>query len=100
MAKAIDTGAYFKANLNEVAKEFPELVANVRGKGLLIGYDVPREDNDNKSRALIMSEMKKRGVNVPMAGVKTIRCRPCLSFEKHHADVYTEILRETLKSLS
>lgn len=37
---ANESGAYFKSQLEELALSYPEMIANVRGRGLCLAFDV------------------------------------------------------------
>jgi putrescine aminotransferase len=43
-AQALNTGAHFLAGLDTMAREFPQLISEVRGIGLMIGIDTPSTD--------------------------------------------------------
>ena len=66
------SGAYFKSQLEELAKVYPEMMANVRGRGLCLAYDI----RDLETRTKMIAQLKLNGVNSPVCGVSTIRASP------------------------
>lgn len=87
------SGAYFKSQLEELAKVYPEMMANVRGRGLCLAYDI----RDLETRTKMIAQLKLNGINSPVCGVSTIRARPCLYFTPAHTDVYIDRLEKTIK---
>jgi 4-aminobutyrate aminotransferase/(S)-3-amino-2-methylpropionate transaminase len=87
------SGAYFKSQLEEIACQYPEMMANVRGRGLCLAYDI----RDLETRTKMIHQLKLNGVNSPVCGVSTIRARPCLYWTPAHTDVYISILEKTIK---
>ena len=69
MENAVSTGAYFSDQLTKVSEESPDWVTNVRGRGLCLAFDVDFDAGTDVSRAKLVGEMKKRGVNVPYCGL-------------------------------
>ena len=96
MANANIVGKYFIDNLSKVSKDFPEWVTNVRGRGLCLAFDLPNDDIYGTKRNVLVSQLKTRGVNVPVCGTSTVRARPCLYFKEKHVDIYIDILREAI----
>jgi len=92
-------GAYFKDELTKVSQESPDWITNVRGRGLCLAYDVDFDAGNDTTRARLVAELKKRGINVPYCGLNTIRARPCLYFERKHVDIYCRVLRESIAHL-
>ena len=50
MQNAVETGAYFTEQLTEVGEESPEWVANVRGRGLCLAFDVDEGSGTDVNR--------------------------------------------------
>jgi 4-aminobutyrate aminotransferase/(S)-3-amino-2-methylpropionate transaminase len=74
----------------ELVKVSPK-VANVRGQGAFIAFDL--DDRD-----AFLTDMRQRGVNMGGCGEKTVRLRPMLTFQKHHADILLDTMRSCLNS--
>ena len=83
----------------EVSKDYPHWVSNVRGRGLCLAFDVPNDDCYGTNRNILVAELKKRGINVPVCGAYTVRARPCLYFNEKHTNVYIDIMRETIQDI-
>ncbi|MEP6951247.1 MAG: aminotransferase class III-fold pyridoxal phosphate-dependent enzyme [Ginsengibacter sp.] len=75
-------------------KKIPEL-KNVRGKGLMIGFDVPPEIKDLKKNLLM-----KHHVFTGEAKPNVIRLLPSLALTKSDADKFLNILHEEIASLT
>lgn len=88
------TGNYLYANLERLAKQYPEHFQNLRGKGqgTFIAWDSPKRDE-------ILVKAKSVGVNIGGSGLNAVRLRPMLVFQKHHADILLESLEKVIKML-
>ena len=75
-------------------KKMPEL-KNVRGKGLMIGFDVPPELKDLKKNLLT-----KHHIFTGEAKPNVIRLLPSLALTKTDADKFLEALREEIAALA
>ena len=91
---AARVGAIVKEGLEVLATEC-EIVSNVRGKGLLVAFDLP--DGDVRSRAV--RECWDRGLAVLSCGPRSIRLRPPLVFSEAQAAQVLSTLREVVDSL-
>jgi acetylornithine/N-succinyldiaminopimelate aminotransferase len=89
MNNAKATGDYL---ISEI-KKIPEL-KNVRGKGLMIGFDVPAELKDLKKNMLA-----KHHIFTGEAKPNVIRLLPSLALTKDDADKFLYALREEVASL-
>ena len=79
--------------LSEI-KKIPQL-QNARGKGLMIGFDVPEELKDLRSHLLNRHKIFT-GTSKP----NVIRLLPSLALSKNNADDFLEALREEVSVLS
>ena len=91
---AAETGEYVKGKLNDLSKKHPQFVSNVRGKGTYLAFDVETTDLRNS----LISHLKAQGVNQGGCGVRTMRLRPTLYFEKKHADIYIDALDKAIEA--
>lgn len=92
VANADVTGKYLKEGLQELSERFPGVIGSVRGAGTLVAFDLP---STAQRDALVMS-LRHRGVDIPVCGDQTIRCRPGLFFTPKHAQQFLGILGEAL----
>ena len=90
MNNAKVTGDYLIAEI----KKIPEL-KNVRGKGLMIGFDVPPELKDLKKNLLV-----KHHIFTGEAKPNVIRLLPSLALTKSDADKFLNVLREEIAALT
>jgi len=82
----------FKAGFEELRKEFPEVVLETRGKGLILGLQLS-EDPGN-----IVKAARERGLLVITAGTNTLRFVPSLVMSEEEIREGLAILREAIKA--
>jgi L-lysine 6-transaminase len=85
-------GTYILQLLGELQKEYPNLCYNIRGKGLMIAFDLPNCLIRDK---VIELAFKKQMLLLP-CGNNSIRLRPFLDFDLKHAELFIKILNECL----
>lgn len=85
-------GRYLKNKLEELAAGLP--VANIRGKGLLLAFDVPEGIAPELAAACLAEGLL---VNAPNA--TTIRLMPALIVERKHIDEMAAILGRVLRNI-
>lgn len=90
-------GNYIYKNLESISKKFPQAVLNLRGEnfGTFIAFDCENADVRNK----LLSIMRSAGVNAGGSGDRSVRLRPTLVFEEKHADIFLQVLEDSLKKL-
>jgi L-lysine 6-transaminase len=89
------TGEHLYVRLHEVQSEFPSMVSNVRGRGLLCAFDLRTgaERNDLRGKAF------QRGLVILGCGEKSLRFRPPLTITAAEIDEGVEMLRQSLKEM-
>jgi L-lysine 6-transaminase len=90
---AAAVGAVFLEHLERLQAEFP-LVTNVRGRGLILAFDLP----DTETRNRIRQQCWDAGFATLPCGPRSIRFRPALIFSEADVSRGMEILREVLKA--
>lgn len=90
---AATVGAVFKRGLEELQDEF-SMVTNVRGRGLMLAFDLP----DSETRSKLHRNLWEAGLAALVCGPKSIRFRPSLIFSEADVDRALGILREVLTS--
>src|SRR5581483_1542851 len=82
--RAAVEGEYFLGRLREVQSEYPSLIAEVRGKGLLVGLEFHHED----VAGLVISGMGRRRVIVGyyLSNPRVFRFEPPLIVERAQID--------------
>ena len=81
---AKEVGEYLISEL----KKIPQL-KDVRGRGLMIGFDVEGSGSDMRRRLLF-----EKGIFTGGAGQNTVRLLPALGISKQQADVFIKALKE------
>jgi acetylornithine/N-succinyldiaminopimelate aminotransferase len=84
------TGEYFLSQLNNLQQKHPGIIADVRGKGLMLAAQLNIESAD------IVNECIKRGLLIISAGAKTLRFVPPLIITARDIDQAVKILDEAL----
>ncbi len=92
---AAKVGEYLQKRLAELAKKYPTLVSNVRGKGLLCAFDLPTCKKRDKVRGTAYS----KGLIVLSCGEKSIRFRPALIASNEDVDKAVAILDSVLGTI-
>ncbi|HND94922.1 MAG TPA: aminotransferase class III-fold pyridoxal phosphate-dependent enzyme [Chitinophagaceae bacterium] len=89
MGNATMTGKYLKDELQQI----PEL-KNIRGRGLMIGFDVPEAIKDLKKNLLLNQK-----IFTGEAKPNVIRLLPSLALKKRDAEQFIESIKEEIHSL-
>jgi L-lysine 6-transaminase len=92
---AATVGAIFKRGLEGIQSEFPT-VSNVRGRGLMVAFDLP----DGDTRGKLHGDLWEAGLAALVCGPKSIRFRPSLTFSEADVAKVLEILRGVLAAQS
>jgi acetylornithine aminotransferase len=90
MGNAVMVGKYLRDELQSI----PEL-KNVRGRGLMIGFDVPEELKDLKKNLLLNQK-----VFTGEAKPNVIRLLPSLALKRRDAEDFIEALKEEISQLT
>lgn len=89
LANAAETGSY----LTEGLKNIPHL-QNVRGRGLMIGFDVPESLKDLRKNLLL-----RQRIFTGEAKPNTIRLLPSLALRKKDVDQFLEAIQEEILTM-
>ena len=93
---AATVGAYFLSELERFGEEFPKLVTNVRGRGLMAAFDLPSgEIRDNALKAFMAND-----VMVLSSGSRSARFRPALNLSMDEAAEGIKRMERSLKDLA
>ncbi|KAJ3065799.1 hypothetical protein HK102_007815 [Quaeritorhiza haematococci] len=91
-----EVGSYLQRELQKISSaDSTGLVQNVRGVGTFLAFD----STTGGERDALLYEMRQRGVHMAGCGDRAVRFRPMLVFQKHHADVFLDILEGSLKKV-
>ncbi|MDA0902339.1 MAG: aspartate aminotransferase family protein [Proteobacteria bacterium] len=92
--KVNELSQYLNQSLQKLAQEFPNIITEVRGIGLIYGIEV------KISATEVLKTLIDNGLIVTkVAGDKVLRLLPPLIIEKTHIDQMCEIMRKSLASL-
>lgn len=89
---ALIMGKYLLENLVEIQNEFPELVSQARGLGLMCSFDLPSPE----LRTKFLKGIYRDKLIMLGCGVKTVRFRPPLIIQKDQIDQGIKIIRNVL----
>ena len=92
---AAEKGKYLKTHMQSLQEEFPELVINPRGLGLMCAFDLPT----GVQRDDLAGKIIENGVFILGSGEKAIRFRPPLNISRDELDTGMEIVRTSMKQL-
>lgn len=89
LQNAIEIGSYLISKINEI-----DALENIRGRGLMIGFDVPEELKDLRKNLL-----EKHRIFTGVASPNVIRLLPALNLSKKEADTFLNALKEEVDFL-
>ncbi len=93
VAHAAEVGAYLQKRLEELAGLYPELIHNVRGRGLLVAFDLPTSELRDR---LVRDALDQENLLLLRAGTHSIRSRSALTITKEEIDEGIERLSRVL----
>ncbi len=94
LEKCRDMGAYFLSRLREVMDENTDIIANVRGRGLMIGVEL-KEERFGGSVIYEMAKGRVTGVYT-LNNQKVIRFEPPLIIGREDIDEVVEVFRKAV----
>ena len=99
--QAAQMGEYFMNGLRKVAAEHGAgIMANVRGRGLFIAFDVIDREKTGDRRGMLWQTLRDEGVLTLVSGPRGIRFRPHLDITKDEIDECLTILTTSLQKLT
>ncbi|BCI52056.1 L-lysine 6-transaminase [Mycolicibacterium litorale] len=93
VAHAADAGAHLLSRLRTLAAEFPGVVRDVRGRGLMCAFSLPT----TAERDALIRRLWERGVIMLASGVDSVRFRPALTVSRAEIDDAVEAIRHALR---
>ncbi len=90
MENVKEVGAYFKAKLDVYKQKYPNLVKEVRGRGLILGIELTRPGRE------ISNECLEYGAIINCTAGNVLRFIPALNITKKHVDELIAILDKVL----
>src|SRR3954470_10951193 len=92
MEHAAEAGRYLHARLEELAADFPELVHDVRGSGLMRAFSLPSA----AQRDELIARLWDRHVVMLASGADSVRFRPALTVSFREIDEAVAAVRDAL----
>ncbi|MFZ5788251.1 MAG: L-lysine 6-transaminase [Acidobacteriota bacterium] len=89
-------GACLLEGLRAIQAEFPALVSQLRGRGMMISFDLP----DPEARNAFIQSARANGLLLLPCGVRSVRFRPFLDLNADDAAHGLELVRRTLHDLA
>jgi L-lysine 6-transaminase len=93
---AATVGAYLKESLGQLALTFPDLVSNVRGRGLFCAFDLPTKEH----RTAFLKHAVEDGMLLVGSGLHAVRFRPALNLSTEHVDTGVDIMTKILTKIA
>ncbi len=85
---------YFMSKLNKIREDYPEIIKEIRGIGLLIGLQL----YDNQSK--FIKKLEDNGLLTIRAGENVVRILPPLNVKKQEIDLAIKIIRKVCDKLN
>lgn len=99
-------GEFLKAELNRIAAAFPGVITNVRGLGLMIGFELaPREKipgfakSDKAAAVQFVNRLHEAGVLTIPSGTQVVRLLPALNLRPQDAADGIAIIESIVKAI-
>jgi L-lysine 6-transaminase len=87
-------GEVLLTGIQKLADDFPDLVSNPRGRGLMCAFDAP----DSKTRDRIVQALVREKLLIVGCGINGIRFRPHLIIREEEIRLGLDIIRHVLKN--
>jgi len=94
--RAAQQGCYLRDRLDELADDFPALVLDPRGRGLMCAFNLPT----TADRDELIRELWRRAVIVLPAGKDGVRFRPALTVSRTEIDAAISAVRGALTAVA
>ncbi|OWA53240.1 4-aminobutyrate aminotransferase, mitochondrial [Hypsibius exemplaris] len=88
-----DSADALEEGLLDIQNSFPKLISNSRGRGTFRAFDLPTTESRDK----FINEIRNAGVQMGGSGTHSVRLRPALIFQRHHAEQFLDIATSVLK---
>ncbi len=103
MENARVVGEYLMAGLKDLQKQFPEIIGDVRGKGLMVGMELADKNKTplTQETMRVVEMAKDDGVVIGKGGMfgNVIRIKPPLTITKENVDTMLKVVKKGLESL-
>ncbi len=86
-------GELLLSEIQKISEDFPHLVSNPRGRGLMCAFDLPDED----TRDRFLEEVTREKLMIMGCGEKSVRFRPHLIITAEEITQAVDIMRKVLR---
>ncbi|MFA7069003.1 MAG: aminotransferase class III-fold pyridoxal phosphate-dependent enzyme [Acidaminococcaceae bacterium] len=95
LQRGTQTGAYLKAGLEAIAKDYPAVIKEVRGRGMMVGIELTKEG----AGGMVMSIMINNNIIIAytLNNPKVMRMEPPLAMPIDVVDHVLTVFREAIK---
>lgn len=93
VANAERVGDYFLSELQKLPDEFEGKITNVRGRGLMVAFDLP----DGEHRSRFLAQAFANGMIALGCGERSVRFRPALNLTQETVDEAMGLTRQSLQ---
>lgn len=93
--RASEHGRYLHGRLDELAGDFPGLMLDVRGRGLMCAFSLP----STAERDELVRRLWQHGAIMLPCGEDSVRLRPALTVSRGEIDAAIDIVRAALRDL-
>lgn len=90
-ADVLEKGKIMVAHMEKLQKKYPELVKEIRGRGLILGLQLTQDPTP------IVTAARERGLLIITAGTNTLRFVPSLTIEEYQIEDAFKILDEAME---
>ncbi len=99
---ALKTGKYFLNSLNKIQKKYPNIISEVRGRGLFLGIDLIKDSFNTpnpKLANIIINTLRDEGILLSTDGPykNVIKIKPPMPFNKKDVDYVCYELEKIFK---
>ncbi|OSC43069.1 L-lysine 6-transaminase [Mycobacterium decipiens] len=94
--RAAEQGSYLRSRLDELADDFPAVVLDPRGRGLMCAFSLPT----TADRDELIRQLWQRAVIVLPAGATGVRFRPALTVSRADIDSAMAAVRSALSAVT
>lgn len=96
LERGAEVGAYLKAGLETIAAEYPSVIKEIRGRGMMLGIELTKEGAGGMLMSLMID--KRIIVAYTLNNPKVIRMEPPLIMPKNVIDYVLENFRDAVKT--
>lgn len=104
MDNARVVGEYLMDGLKDLQKDFPDLIGDVRGKGLMVGVELADKNKTQlvEETARVVEMSKDNGVVLGKGGLwgNVLRIKPPMCITKDNVDTCLKVMRQALEAVT